>query len=247
MLVLALALAVLIGVVLGLLGGGGSILTLPLLTYVVHLDTKSAIASSLFVVGVTSATGVIAHARAGRVRWRTGLLFGVAGMLGAFGGGRLAGHIPGHVLMVLFAILMVVAAVAMLRGRRTTAATTRGELPVLRVMVQGMIVGLVVGVVGAGGGFVVVPTLVLLGGLGIEQAVGTSLVVIAMQSFAGFAGHLGHARVDWPITLAITAAAVVGSFAGGGLAGKVPPALLRKGFGVFVLAMAALVLFKELA
>jgi len=112
MIIVVLTLALLIGVTLGLLGGGGSILTLPILTYVAGVATKSAIASSLFVVAVTSAVGVVAHARAGRVRWRTGLLFGVAGMLGAFAGGRIAGHLPARGLMLGFAAMMVVASAA---------------------------------------------------------------------------------------------------------------------------------------
>jgi uncharacterized membrane protein YfcA len=248
MMLLALALSLLIGVALGGLGGGGSILTLPILTYVIGMSPKEAIASSLFVVAVTSAFGVIAHARAGRVRWRTGVLFGLAGMAGAFAGGRLAAALSGRLLMVLFALMMVATAVAMLRGRRAQVDAVAGppELPVLKVVLEGVVVGLVTGLVGAGGGFLVVPALVLLGGLGMEVAVGTSLVVISMKSFAGLAGHLGHVDVDWRITSLVTAAAVLGSFAGGALAGKIPPATLRRGFGGFVLAMAALVLGKEL-
>lgn len=246
MLVLVLSLSLLIGISLGLLGGGGSILTLPILTYVAGVETKSAIASSLFVVAVTSGFGVISHARAGRVQWRTGILFGLAGMAGAYLGGRLAKLIPGGVLMVLFAAMMVATAIAMLRGRKSGGPPRVGELPIGKVLLEGVIVGVVTGIVGAGGGFLVVPALVLLGGLGIEAAVGTSLVVISMQSFAGFAGHLGHVDVDWPLTLMVTGAAVIGSFVGGALTGKVPPATLRRGFGVFVLLMAALVLAKEL-
>lgn len=246
MLLTALALSLLIGVALGLLGGGGSILTVPILTYVVGMDTKVAIASSLFVVAVTSATGAIAHARAGRVRWRTGIIFGTAGMAGAYFGGRLAKYIPGHVLMVLFALMMLATAIAMLRGRRSPTGPVAVELPVLKVILEGIVVGIVTGIVGAGGGFLVVPALVLLGGLGMETAVGTSLVVISMKSFAGFAGHLKHVDIDWKLTLMVTAAAVIGSFGGGALAGKVSPTALRRGFGVFVLVMAVFVLSKEL-
>ena len=161
-------------------------------------------------------------------------------------GGRLAGHLPARGLMLGFAAMMVVAAIAMLRGRRASADTTV-ELAVGRVLLIGATVGLVVGTVGAGGGFIVVPALVLLGGLAMERAVGTSLLVIAMQSTAGFLGHLGHAAIDWPLTLAVTAMAVIGSFVGGSLAGRVPPAQLRRAFGVFVLVMAAIVVAKELA
>lgn len=245
--VAALLLAILIGVSLGLLGGGGSILTLPILTYVVGMETKEAIAASLFVVGITSATGAIAHARAGNIRWMTGLVFGAAGMAGAFVGGRLAAYIPGGVLMLLFAGMMVATAVAMLRGRSTAAASRKtGDLPVGKVIVEGMVVGIVTGIVGAGGGFLVVPALVLLGGLPMTAAIGTSLLVIAMKSFAGLAGHLGHVDIDWKVTLLVAAAAVVGSFGGGALAGRIHPDHLRKGFGVFVLVMAVFVLSKEL-
>ncbi|MBZ0234819.1 MAG: sulfite exporter TauE/SafE family protein [Deltaproteobacteria bacterium] len=246
----ALALALLVGIALGLLGGGGSILTLPILTYVAGMETKAAIAASLFVVAVTSATGVITHARAGRVRWRTGLLFGAAGMVGAYGGGRVAAYIPGQALMVAFALMMLATAFAMLRGRRVPAlapATARRELPIGKILAEGIVVGVVTGIVGAGGGFLVVPALALLGGLSMEVAVGTSLVVISMKSFAGFYGHLQHVDgLDWPLTLGVTAIAVVGSFAGAALAGRVPPQMLRKGFGAFVLLMAAFVLSREL-
>jgi hypothetical protein len=247
-LVATLLLSVLVGVSLGLLGGGGSILTVPILAYVAGLDAKEAIAASLFVVGVTSAVSVVAHARAGRVRWRTGLVFGAAGMVGAFVGGLLGGYIPGTVLMIAFALMMLATAVAMVRGRRGTAAKpTTGDLPVLKVVLEGLVVGLVTGIVGAGGGFLVVPALVLLGGLPMSVAVGTSLLVIAMKSFAGLAGYLTTVQLDWPLVLGVTAAAVVGSFVGARLAGVVPEQTLRKGFGVFVLAMAVFVLVQELA
>lgn len=240
-----LALSILIGVSLGLLGGGGSILTVPILTYVAGMDAKEAIASSLFVVAVTSAAGVISHARAGRVKWRTGIIFGTAGMGGAFFGGRLAAYIPGDILMILFALMMAATAVAMLRGKKDMKPFG-GELPVGKVIVEGVVVGIVTGIVGAGGGFLVVPALVLLGGLSMETAVGTSLVVISMKSFAGLAGHLGHVDLDWKLTLGVTVAAVFGSVIGGNLAGRIPPAVLRRGFGVFIVVMAVFVLAKEL-
>ncbi len=244
--VVVLALSVLIGISLGLLGGGGSILTVPILTMAAGMETKAAIASSLFVVAVTSAAGVISHARAGRVHWRIGVSFGAAGMVGAFGGGRLAASIPATVLMILFGLMMVATAIAMLRRSRTAAVTTRRELSTPTIVAEGVVVGVVTGLVGAGGGFLVVPALVLLGGLGMELAVGTSLVVISMKSFAGLAGHLGHVSLDWPILLAVTATAVAGSFLGGTLAGRIPPATLRRGFGVFIIVMAVVVLAWEL-
>lgn len=246
MLALATALSVFIGIALGLLGGGGSILTVPLLVYVAGLDAKAAIASSLFVVGVTSLVGLVSHARAGRVRWRTGLFFGGAGMVGAFLGGKVGSLIPGAVLLVGFAIMMAVTAVAMIRGRKNVTAVQHGDLPVVRVLIDGIVVGFVTGIVGAGGGFLVVPALALLGGLPMPIAVGTSLLVIAMKSFAGFAGYATSVPIDWKVTLLVTAGAMVGALVGSAVAGRVHPDRLRTGFGWFVLVMAAFILGQEL-
>ena len=242
---LAVFLAVFVGISLGLLGGGGSILTVPLLAYVAGMDPKQAIATSLFVVGVTSAVGAITHARAGRVRPKVAAVFGVAAMAGAYGGGRLAHLVPGNVLLIAFAVIMIAAAVAMLRGRRDVGDESAGPLPVVKILLQGAVVGMISGLVGAGGGFLLVPALALLGGLPMPAAVGTSLVVISMQSFAGLAGHLATDPIDWKIAGAVTAAAVVGSILGGMLTSRVDPTALRKAFGWFVLAMAAVVLAEE--
>lgn len=245
-LAVVLALAVLVGVSLGLLGGGGSILTVPLLVYVAGMPTKEAITASLFVVGVTSVAGAIGHARAGRVEWRTGLVFGAAGMAGAFAGGLLGGYIPGDVLMVAFALMMVATAAAMIRGRKNRSPEKAHEgRKTGRIIIDGVVVGLVTGLVGAGGGFLVVPALTLLGGLSMSAAVGTSLLVIAMKSFAGLGGYLTSVQLDWPLVLGVTAAAVVGSVLGGRLVGRVPEAALRKGFGWFVLVMGGFVLVRQ--
>ena len=245
MIALAVGLAVFVGISLGLLGGGGSILTVPLLAYVAGMEPRQAIATSLFVVGVTSAVGSITHARAGRVRWRVAAVFGAAAMAGAYGGGRLAHYVPGNVLLIAFALIMIAAAVAMLRGRREVGDESAGPLPIAKIVLQGASVGIISGLVGAGGGFLLVPALALLGGLPMPVAVGTSLVVISMQSFAGLAGHLAGESIDWKLAGMVTAAAVVGSVIGGMLTSRVEPATLRKAFGWFVLAMAALVLAEE--
>jgi uncharacterized protein len=248
MLAVVLALALLIGVTLGLLGGGGSILAVPILVYVAGQDPKAAIAMSLLVVGVTSAVGAIAHARAGRVQWRTGLVFGVAGMAGAYGGGRLAAFIPGDVLLIAFGLMMAATAIAMLRGRSAPPSDghVAGPLPLGRIILEGSVVGVVTGLVGAGGGFLVVPALVLLGGLPMSVAVGTSLVVIALKSGAGLLGYLASTPIDWPLALAVTGAAVAGSLLGGLLTGRIPEARLRRAFGWFVIVMAIFVLGQQL-
>jgi len=247
MIALTAGLAVFVGIALGLLGGGGSILTVPLLAYVAGMDAKQAIATSLLVVGVTSAVGAISHARAGRVRWRTGLIFGGAGMAGAYLGGVLARFIPGTVLLIGFALMMIATAIAMLRGRKNVVATDGvHHMPVAKIIAEGLVVGLVTGLVGAGGGFLVVPALALLGGLPMPIAVGTSLVVIAMKSFAGLSGYLSSVHIDWMVALAVTAAAVVGAFIGARLTAKVDPDVLRKAFGWFVLVMSSVILAQEI-
>ncbi|MFE3328157.1 sulfite exporter TauE/SafE family protein [Streptomyces sp. NPDC059176] len=248
MITLVLVGSVLIGVSLGILGGGGSILTVPILVYLAGQDTKEAIATSLFVVGVTSLVGLIPHARAGRVRWRTGLIFGAVSMVGAYGGGRLAEYIPGTVLLVAFALMMLATAAAMLRKSRKAKAASPAhtELPVKHVIVEGLVVGAVTGLVGSGGGFLVVPALALLGGLPMSVAVGTSLLVIAMKSFSGLAGHLSGVTIDWNVALMVTGAAVVGSLIGSRFAGRIPQDALRKAFGWFVVVMGVFVLGQQL-
>lgn len=246
-LVLVLALSLLIGLSLGILGGGGSILTVPILIYAAGFEAKEAIAASLFVVGVTSLVGALGHASAGRVRWRTGLIFGAAGMVGAFGGGLLGGFIPGEILLIAFALMMLMTSLAMLRGRKPVDPSKQHEqMPLGKVLLDGSAVGLVTGLVGAGGGFLVVPALALLGGLPMSLAVGTSLVVIAMKSFAGLAGYLTTVQIDWGMTLAVTAVAVVGSLIGSKIAGRIPEDRLRAVFGWFVLAMGVFMLSQDI-
>lgn len=252
--ILVVALSVLVGLSLGLLGGGGSILVVPLLTYIGGLDPREAIATSLFVVGATSLVSLLGHARKGRVRWRTGLLFGAAGMAGAFLGGLAGGYLPGAVLMVGFALMMIATAGAMLTGRKDPGGAAAGpddtetpaDHPLWRILLDGLVVGAATGLVGAGGGFLVVPALVLLAGLPMAAAVGTSLLVIAMKSFAGLGGYLTSVSLDWPLVAAVTAAAVAGSFVGVRLISVVAEQELRRGFGVFVLLMGAFVLAQEL-
>jgi len=245
MIALALAAAVAVGVTLGLFGGGGSILTVPLLVYLAGVPPKAAIATSLFVVAVTSTVSAIGHARAGRIRWGTGLVFGAAGMAGAYAGGLIGPHLPEAWLLAGFALMMVATAVAMIRGRRAPAARSARKRRIGHVIAEGVVVGVVTGLVGAGGGFLVVPALVLLGGLPMDVAVGTSLIVIAMKSYAGLAGYLHGVEIDWALALAVTAAAVLGGLLGGRLAGRVRADRLRKAFGWFVLVMGAVVLAQQ--
>lgn len=265
MVILAAALALFIGAAVGLLGGGGSILTTPLLVYVVDWPAKQAITASLLVVAVTSLFGLIAHARAGRVRWKTGLIFGVAGMVGAFIGGQVGALLPGALLLAAFSVMMGITAVAMIRGRKKVKGHGPHKgLPLFRIILDGLIVGLVTGLVGAGGGFLVVPALALLGGLPMPNAVATSLLVVAMKSFAGFFGYalkfggdslvsinpatttLADGTTIWTVTAIVTAMAVVGALIGSRVVGKIHPDLLRKAFGWFVLVMAVFILSQQI-
>jgi uncharacterized membrane protein YfcA len=241
---LGLALAALIGISLGFFGGGGSILTVPLLVYVFGLDPKVAIASSLLVVAVASLSGALQHARAGNVQLRTALVFGAAGLLGAYLGGRASAWVEGELLLVLFAAVMIATALAMWRGRRGTAPSDTRPSPG-RLAVQGAVVGGFTGLVGAGGGFLIVPALVLWAGLPMPAAVGTSLAIIVGNSLAGFAGTTAHVAIDPPLVASVAAVAVAGSFGGSQLARRVDPAALRRGFATFVLAMGAVILVRE--
>jgi uncharacterized membrane protein YfcA len=245
MIAVVLALSVVVGLSLGLLGGGGSILTVPILVYAAGLPAKEAIATSLLVVAVTAAAAVIAHARARRVRWRVGLVFGAAGMAGAYAGGQLARFVPAGVLLAGFAVMMLATAVAMLRPRKIDAAPPR-QPRLVRFVLDGLVVGVITGMVGAGGGFLVTPALVLLGGLPMEIAVGTSLLVIAMKSFAGFAGYLGHVEIDVGLAALVSAAAVAGTLAGSRLARRIAPDTLRRGFAWLTIVMAVVLVGGQL-
>jgi uncharacterized membrane protein YfcA len=246
MLALTLLLSITVGLALGALGGGGSTLTVPILTYVGGLAPRSAIASAMVVVAVTSMIGAVSHARVGRVRWRTAGIFGPAGMAGAYAGGRLAELLPGRASLVAFAVTMCVTALTMML-RSGRPPRPRLELSTTRTIVVGAAVGLVTGTIGTGGGFLIVPALVLLAGLPIELAVGTSLVVIALQSVAGLAGRLGHVSIDWPLTLGVTALASAATVVGRRIACRIAPARLQRAFAYFILATAIAMLIRELA
>lgn len=237
------------GVVLGMTGGGGSILAVPILIYLLEVAEKSAIATSLLLVGATSLVAMVGYLRAGHVDLRIGAIFGVFGMLGAYIGGALARFIPGGLLIALFAALMLGAAFAMFRpskdGQEEEGAP-REKLPIFTIGVEGTVVGVVTGLVGAGGGFLVVPALVLMSGLSMKRAVGTSLMVIAMKSFAGFAGYASHAEVDYRLAGIMIGLAVVGAIVGSMTARFIDGAKLRLGFGVFVLMMGVFVLVQQL-
>ena len=241
--VAALLLAFPVGLSLGLLGGGGSILTVPVLVYVAGFDAKLAIPASLVSVGATSLVAALAHARRKAVAWSSALAFGGAGLVGAFLGARVGRAFSGRTLLVMFSVLMLAAGVLMLRGRRG-GESAHAPRPILVAPLGGG-VGLLTGLLGVGGGFLVVPALVLAAGLTMPLAVGTSLVVIAINSAAGFTGHVGEQEVPFGYAAAFTGVCVLGALVGERLGRDVPAARLRKWFGAFVIAVGLALLLKN--
>jgi uncharacterized membrane protein YfcA len=246
MILLGLALSLLIGISLGFFGGGGSILTVPLLVYVFGLDPKSAIASSLLIVSAASSAGAFQHWRAGNLRIETALVFGGAGILGAFAGAQAGQRIDAEILLVLFAGMMILTAAAMWRGRRNvTDAAPEGSQARGKLVLQGFAVGSFTGLVGAGGGFLIVPALALWAGLSMPAAVGTSLFIIILNSMAGFLGYVTKVPLDFALIAMVAGCAIAGSFIGSKLAHVVEPGSLRRFFAVFVMAMGGLILVRE--
>ena len=245
---LALALAALVGLSLGLRGGGGAILTVPIFVYVLGFAARDAVASSLAVVGAVSLVGVAGHWRQGNVEPRTALAFGLVAMTGTFAGARLGARLPGAVQLTLFAGVMLAAAGFMSRPRPSVPSPGKeeeGRMAPGLVAAAGFGVGVLTGLVGVGGGFMIVPALVLLGGMTMRHAVGTSLLVIAMNSAAGVAGYWGQAAVRWDVLGAFTAIAAAGIVAGTRLSRRVPQEALRRSFAAFLVLVAGFILWQS--
>jgi uncharacterized protein len=237
---LALLGALAIGISLGLLGSGGSILTVPVLHYLVGQPEKLAIGGSLLVVGLIAAAAAVPYAFTRQVDWRNVAWFGLPGMAGAWIGATLARWVPGPVQLALFALVMLVAAWRMLRGG--VVRPVDHEPHRVAVVAGGLGVGALSGLVGVGGGFLIVPALVLLAGVPMASAVGTSLAVISLNAFTGFAKYVGvlareSLDLDWPVLLSVAAIGIIGSFAGHRLGKRLPQATLRRVFGVFLVVM----------
>lgn len=238
---LALVLAVLIGASLGLLGSGGSIVMLPVLVYVAGVPVHEAVALSLAVVGATSALGTVAKSRRNAVDWQAALAFAVSGAAGAFPGAFLTHRVPEPLLAFLFALLMVLVGLRMLStGPPDANRPLRRTLWAL--LATGLGIGFLTGFLGVGGGFLIVPALVMLMGMDMHKATGTSLVVIAVNSLSGLLGHLSHQSFQWLLAGQFLAAAVVGVAASTWWAFRIGDHALRRTFGAFVLAIGGAIL-----
>ena len=252
----------LIGISLGLIGGGGSILTVPVLVYLFGINPLLATSYSLFVVGTTSLVGAVNNFKNGLVKIKIALLFGLSSITTVlFTRKFIIPNIPKNIftigtfvvtesklVMLLFAILMVVAAMAMISKKENEFAVKEqnSKTKMGKLLAFGVGIGFATGILGAGGGFLLIPTLVILMGLPMKEAVGTSLFIIALNSLFGFSVDLGHFLIDWIFLLKITAIAILGIFVGGMMSKKIDGDKLKKGFGYFVLVMGLYIIIKEI-
>lgn len=255
--------ALMIGLVLGLIGGGGSILTVPVLVYLLHINPVTATAYSLFVVGGVSLIGTGKNLQKGLVSFKTAISFAIPAVISVFSTRKyIVPAISENIftigdftltkevgIMVFFALLMLTASITMIRNTKTSFKSTTGEnsgtnFPLLITL--GLFTGLITGLVGAGGGFIIIPILVLLAGLPMKKAVGTSLFIIAINSLLGFLGDVGHLDIEWKFLVSFTAVAVIGIFIGIWLNNFIDGKKLKKGFGWFILIIGVYILVKEL-
>lgn len=254
--------SILIGVALGLIGGGGSILTVPVLVYLFAVEPVIATAYSLFIVGLTSAVGSVGYFKKGLVNIKTAIVFGIPSIIAVFTTRAfLVPAIPIEIfsigdfiltkdlfLMLLFAVIMIIASYSMIKKDKKIASEEHHEqnfnYPV--ILIEGTLIGVITGLVGAGGGFLIIPALVILSKLPMKEAVGTSLVIIAAKSLLGFFGEQGENGIDWHFLFAISAFAIVGIFIGSALSKKINGTKLKPAFGWFVFAMGFYIITKEL-
>ncbi len=252
--------ALIIGVVLGLIGGGGSILTVPVFVYLMHISPITATAYSLFVVGVSALVGAVNNLRKGLVDIRTAILFAIPAFIAVYTTRKLlVPAIPEHLcsieefritknigVMIFFAIIMLLASISMIRNNKRdvkTLSKVKYNYPL--ILIEGAVIGVLTGLVGAGGGFLIIPALVLIANLPMKKAVATSLLIIAIKSLIGFVGDVENLEIEWSFLLLFTAISVVGIFIGIYLSNYIEGKKLEKSFGWFVLAMGIYVIIKE--
>ncbi len=251
--------SIFMGLSLGMIGGGGSILTVPILVYLFKIEPVMATAYSLFIVGISALIGGINYLRRGEVDLKTGLIFATPSFIGVYSTRAFVmPNLPDPVfegvskallIMLVFALLMLAASFSMIRSKPPKAQTRslRGAARYIIIAAEGLVVGTVTGFVGAGGGFLIIPALVILIGLPMRMAVGTSLFIIAAKSLLGFLGDLRHhPEIDWTLLFTISAIAIAGIFVGMKMASRIPEKTLKKGFGYFVLIMGTMILLDQI-
>lgn len=240
----ALLAAALIGISLGLTGAGGSIITLPVLVYLAGVPPKEAVGLSLFIVGAAALVGALQRLKTGEIHLKASLMFALSGMAGAAGGAHLTPLVSSRVLMIIFAVLMLIVAVNMLR--RSQPDHPQGtECHPWKCLSAGLGVGILTGFIGVGGGFLLMPALVKFAKLPLRVATGTSLAVISFNSASGFLSHLGEAPPRWPMALLFAAIAAAGVLAGSFFAKRLPVTTLRQAFAFMVIATGTFVLWQS--
>jgi uncharacterized membrane protein YfcA len=239
--------ALLIGISLGLLGSGGSILTVPVLIYLVGEPEKVAIAESLGIVAAISVVGMIPYAVRKEVDWKSVIFFGIPGMAGTYGGAALSSYLSGTTQLLIFAVVMILAAGMMIKNGDAADPQKKLNVSKYLLVAEGLVVGVITGLVGVGGGFLIIPALVLVAGLDMRVAVGTSLFIIAAKSSLGFYKYLDVLQsesldVNWELLGIFTVVGIIGSFVGGRVGRYVPQKTLKKGFGYFLVVMGVYIL-----
>jgi len=246
--ILALLGALAIGLSLGVLGSGGSILTVPVLIYFVGQEEKVAIAGSLAIVGTIALVGTIPNIYKKLIDWQNVIWFGIPGIIGTYLGAFTTQYIPGIAQLTLFAIIMLIASYKMLNVKEVVQ-TSNVTRPRFKIILDGFAVGVITGIVGVGGGFLIVPALVIMGGLSMRRAVATSLLIVSLKSFSGFYKYLDvlaaqNLSLDWNTIYLISGVGIAGSFLGNAVAGVLPQQKLKRFFGFFLIFMAAFILIK---
>lgn len=257
--ILAYLSIMLVGIVLSVVGGGGSILTVPIFVYLFSLPADIATSYSLFLVGVAAGVGAIQYTKQGLVNFKIGAIFAVPAFLGVFLVRKfLMPQIPAEIslgfvsmskdqlIMTVFAVIMLAASVSMIRGRKEGESEENHPLNLPLITLEGLIVGAVTGFVGAGGGFLIIPALVILAKIPMKEAVATSLMIITVKSLFGFTGDIGQLPIDWPFLFITAGISALGILVGNRIGKHIPPGKLKKGFGYFVLLMGTIIIAQQL-